>query len=149
MSSVPPDNGELERRIAAVLDAQPPRRAPAALAARVLSVVQRRQSPWWQQSFGKWPLAARAAFLAVSLSVAGLAVVGTPLLTHALEPLVRWITPVMHLARTASATCLLVLHLIPQVWLETAAAFAALLYLATFALGATAYRALYGRNLEV
>ena len=75
-----------------------------------------------------------------------LALVGTPLLTSALEPFVRWIHPVMHLARTAYDTTLLMLHLIPQAWLEGAAAFAALLYLATFALGATAYRALYGRT---
>jgi len=149
MSSVPPDNGELEKRIAAVLRAQPPRRAPVALAARVLAAVQRRNVPWWQRSFGAWPVPARLAFFAVSLSVAGLALVGTPLLTGALEPLLRWITPLMHLARTASDTTLLVVRLIPQPWLEAAAAFAALLYLATFALGATAYRALYGRNLEV
>ena len=146
MSSVPPDNGELESRIAAVLRAQPPRRAPAALSARVLAAVQRHHVPWWQRSFGEWPLAARLTFFAVSLGVAGVALVGTPLLTGALEPLLRWMTPLMHLARTASDTGLLVVHLIPQAWLEAAAAFAALLYLATFALGATAYRALYGRT---
>jgi hypothetical protein len=148
MSSLPPDDGELEKRISALLRAQPPRRAPAALAARVLAAVERRHVPWWQRSFGEWPLPARIAFFGLSLSVAALALVGTPLLTAALEPLLNWVAPALHLTRTAYATTLLVLHLIPQSWLEGAAAFAAILYLATFALGATAYRALYGRHLD-
>lgn len=149
MSRLPPDHDEpheLEKRIGALLRAQPSRRAPAALSARVLAAVQQRQAPWWQRSFGAWPLAARVAFFAVSLSVAGLGLVGTPLLTHAAAPLLGWIAPVMHLAGTAYSTTLLVLRLIPPTWLEGAAALAALLYFATFALGATAYRALFGRT---
>jgi hypothetical protein len=146
MNNNTPDN-DLERRISTLLRGQPPRRAPASLEARVLAALeQRRAAPWWQRSFRQWPLAARLAFLAASLGVAGLAILCTPLVTRSLQPLIGWVPAVLRLARTAGSTAAIVLHAIPQTWLEGAAAFAALLYLATFALGATVYRALYSRT---
>jgi hypothetical protein len=145
-NGLPPDNA-LETRIAALLRGQPPRRAPATLEARVLAAIeQRRTAPWWQRSFGEWPLAARLAFFTTSLAVAVLALLWTPRLTDVLQPFTRWLPLVAQLARTAYDTAAVVLHAIPQLWLASAAVFAALLYLATFALGATAYRTLYSRT---
>jgi hypothetical protein len=147
MSSIPPDNN-LEQRITALLRDQPPRRAPASLEARVLAALnERRAVPWWQRSFAQWPLAARLAFLVASVGVgAVLALVGAPLLTQALQPAIRWTPMVARFAHTTADAAAIVVHSIPVIWLEGAAAFAAFLYLATFALGATAYRALHGRS---
>jgi hypothetical protein len=146
MSNIPPDP-DLESRIAALLAGQPPRRAPATLQARVLAAIgQRCALHWWQRSFGEWPLAARLVFVAASLGVAGLVLVGTAPLADALQPQLRWLPVVAQLARAVYDTAAIVLHAIPQVWMEAGAAFAAFLYLATFALGAAAYRTLYART---
>jgi hypothetical protein len=146
MSSIPPDN-DLEQRITALLRDQPPRRAPASLEARVLAALKdRRTAPWWQRGFAQWPLAARLAFLVASLGVAVLALIGIPQLTQALEPAMGWTPMVARLAYTAADAAGVVVHSIPVIWLEGAAAFVAFLYLTTFALGATAYRALHGRS---
>jgi hypothetical protein len=146
MHNIPPDP-ELEQRISTLLSAQPQRHAPASLQRRVLTAIsQRRAAPWWQRSFPQWPLAARLAFLTASFGVAVLAILATPLLRHSVQPRLTWMPAVLQLARTAYDTSAVVLHAIPQTWIEVAAAFAALLYLATFALGATAYRALYSRT---
>jgi hypothetical protein len=145
MSNLPPDDTDLEQRIHVLLRDLPGRRAPATLAARVTAAIEHRPLPWWQRGFAAWPLAARLAFLVTSVSLGWLAVAGAPSLTAVLRPVIGWLPWVTRLGRTAAETAAAVLQAIPVHWLEGAAAFTAFLYLATFALGATAYRALYSK----
>lgn len=142
--TTPPPEHDLEQQIHGLLRDQPLRRAPATLQSRVLdAIAARRAAPWWQRSFLQWPLAARLAFLVASFGAAGLALIGTPHL-DTLLPRTR-LSILVQLAHTGADTARLLLHGIPSVWLEGAAALAAVLYLLTFALGATAYRTLYCR----
>src|SRR5687768_10685115 len=64
MTDLHRDEQALETFIGRVLRGQPLLRAPAALEQRVLEELEHRALlPWWKQSFTKWPMAARAAFL--------------------------------------------------------------------------------------
>jgi hypothetical protein len=151
----PPDTS-LEQRIGALLKDQPLRRAPETLQARVMEVIaQRRAAPWWQLSFGAWPLAARASFLVISLGLAWLAVAGVMWvgqLVHTtprpslLTQTATWAHVAAGLARTAAETGAAILNWIPGWWLDAAAAFGIALYLALFAAGAVAYRAVYSNR---
>jgi len=142
----------LEQRIDALLHAQPLRRAPATLEARVLAAIaQDAASPWWQRGFGQWPLAARLGFLSTSLALgAGLmwltglvrAVPWPQALQHAQE----WVQVATRLGSVAIAAAAAVQQSIPLWWLDCAVAFGVTLYLALFAVGAAAYRALHHPN---
>jgi hypothetical protein len=112
----------------------------------VLAAIELRNSPWWQRSFSTWPHSMRVVFLLVSVGLIALAFTGGPGLPVEPETALGWLPHTVRLARTVTDSALVVLHGIPDTWLEGAAAFAALLYLTTFALGATAYRALYSRS---
>jgi hypothetical protein len=72
----PDANEELSRRIAQALREQPLERAPDTLGARVQREIAQRARdatlPWWRQSLGHWPLAARLIFIATSLACAAL-----------------------------------------------------------------------------
>jgi len=60
MDPSPIENLTLAKRVDAELRALPLVRAPAALQARVLAELARRQAlPWWRQSFRDWPMAAQ------------------------------------------------------------------------------------------
>lgn len=70
-------NPEQESRLEAALDRElkslPPLKAPASLAPAVLAVLAARaRLPWWQRAWWDWPVAAKAAFVILTLSVAGL-----------------------------------------------------------------------------
>lgn len=146
----------LEQRIDALLRSQPLRSAPADLEARVLAAIaQRACAPWWQRSFMQWPIAARAAFLLVSLAFAGLGLAGGMQVTsalrslrwpHALTQTAAWLHVPGQLARAAADTAAAVAQSIPGWWLDAAAAFGIALYLALFAVGAVAYRALHSHR---
>jgi hypothetical protein len=149
----PPDSEpNLEQRIAQLLREQPQRRAPRTLEARVLAQIAQRAAPWWQRSFGQWPGLARVSFVAVSLALAWLAVVGAMQLA-ALVGSVPWPEALTRTARMAHVASRLaaagevslaaVLQQVPLWWIEAAAAFGVTLYVALFAVGAAAYRTLY------
>lgn len=70
MDPSPIENLTLAKRVDAELRALPLVRAPAALQARVLAELARRQAlPWWRQSFRDWPMAAQWAFAVLALGL--------------------------------------------------------------------------------
>jgi len=97
-----PDEGrerQLERLIDKALRDQPLRRAPASLEASVMAqIAQRAAAPWWQSSFSSWPLAARVAFLVVSIGFAMLVLEATNAIVTPLDPATRGATLLADLA---------------------------------------------------
>lgn len=68
----PDPDPQLASLIDAGLKKLPPVSAPASLAARVMAVLESRAAlPWWQRAWWDWPLAAKAAFVALALVLAG------------------------------------------------------------------------------
>jgi hypothetical protein len=143
----------LERLIGKVLSEQPPRSAPRTLESRVLAELERRAArPWWRNSFLHWPLPARLAFLLASFGVVKLALAAVmwvitdarsaPVVTALAQPL-SWAEKTLNLFSMLGALGSAVLDAIPPHWLYAGLALAAALYIALFALGATAYRTLY------
>jgi hypothetical protein len=119
------------------------------------AIAAREALPWWRQSYRAWPMAARVAFLVVSVVLA----VGLMLATvwaasdfrssdfsrMLATPLV-WI----ELARSAAASlanvgATIVRH-IPPLWLYGGLAVFAAMYAMMFGIGAAAYRALFARR---
>lgn len=50
----------------------PPLKAPSSLAPNVMAILAARvRVPWWQRAWWDWPVAAKAAFVVIALSVAG------------------------------------------------------------------------------
>jgi hypothetical protein len=139
----------LEQHIGALLREQPLRRAPATLQARVLAeIAQRVAVPWWQRGFVQWPLAPRLGFILTSLALgAGLVwltgIVRAVPWPQALQHVPEWVHVAAQLGSAAVAATAAVQQSIPLWWLDCAAAFGVALYLALFAVGAAAYRALY------
>ncbi len=67
-----------EKALHAVLRGQPVLRAPASLEQRVRAEIARRaERPWWQRSFGEWPVMVRGAFVALSGCAACICIAGT------------------------------------------------------------------------
>jgi hypothetical protein len=67
---------EFDPKLEALLDAElkqlPPITAPASLLPNVLSAIAARaELPWWQRAWWDWPLTAKAAFLLLALTIAG------------------------------------------------------------------------------
>jgi hypothetical protein len=149
MKPSPEDQLRLEQLVDRTLRGQPPRHAPATLEARVLAEIARRAAqPWWQLSFGHWPVAARVVFLLSSLVVARMALrafdwvtmpVGSSSLTSSLPPEVSWI-------HSLFAAIVSVFQLIPPMWVYGGLTIVAIMYAALFGLSATAYRTLYASN---
>ena len=74
----PQRDPKLEAALNAALRKLPLHRAPESLAPRVLRLIARRQTkPWWQRAWWEWPLAAQVGFVAVTLLVAGVVVLGS------------------------------------------------------------------------
>ncbi|MBI5382233.1 MAG: hypothetical protein HZA31_10070 [Opitutae bacterium] len=144
----PRDDQKLEQFIHQALRSVPPRPAPRSLETRVLAAIAARQAlPWWRQSFARWPLPARAAFLALALAlvaaIAWLSLAGSEL---ALPAIREMLAPLAHLRVALEAVAdifALLFRSIPTLWLYSAAATVAALYAALFGLGATAYRTLF------
>jgi hypothetical protein len=125
------------------LAALPLRRAPATLEARVFRELQRRAAlPWWRLSFAHWPLAARAAFLAVCAVSVGLALRGAAGAVDAVHSL-GWARDAATLLVAGGNLAASLAHAAPPVWLYVTIAVLALLYALLFGLGATVYRTLY------
>ena len=91
-----PSNGnmdKLETLIERTLRAQPARRAPQDLQARVFAEIGRRAAlPWWRNNFARWPLAARAGFLIASIGFVRLALAA-----------VMWASEALHSPQVAGA----------------------------------------------
>ena len=150
MSRVEKDPQEIERYVDELLRAQPLRRAPPTLQARVLARV--RSLPWWRQSFVHWPVAARLGFLILSYGFVRLVLAGAGSVTEsmqsgelagALTPAENWLHAGAAVLSAANSTGASLLHAVPSLWLYGAAAFAVSLYVALFGLGTVAYRTLY------
>jgi hypothetical protein len=135
----------LEQLIDRVARAQPSRRAPASLEARV--VAQICAQPWWRRGFSHWPMPARAAFLVASLGFIKLALAGFMSVAdfvHSSD--VAGVTSLHRTSEAFSTTVSLgetVLHAIPATWLYAGAAVGFTLYAVLFGLGTFAYRTLY------
>ena len=144
------ESEKLERFVGQVLKAQPLRKAPPTLERRVFAAIERRiAQPWWRQSLLHWPIPARVAFLLASFGIVKLALMGVMWLiadSQTAPVVTRSVSFYEHLASFVSTLSSLVstlFHAIPPQWLAGALILTVLLYLALFALGATAYRTLY------
>ena len=140
---------KLEQLVDSVARAQPPRRAPVSLEARVLAQIalQQGQLPWWRKGFAHWPLVARGAFLIASYGFIRLALAGAMSVVDFLRSTdVAGVETLHRTGEAVSATVALsslVLHAIPPMWLYGGAAFGFALYAVLFGLGTFAYRTLY------
>ena len=146
----------LEQLVHRELRALPLRRAPRSLEARVLAAIEHQAAiAWYHKSWTHWPAAIRAAFLAVTTSVAGgvLAafyfgldgVQNSAVATAAVsrfDGLVKLGNAFAGLVDFVS----LVIRNIPPLWLYGGVAFVAMMYVTFFGLGAAAYRTLYRNN---
>jgi len=136
-----------EHDIHRVLRSLPDRAAPASLEERVFAEIARRAAlPWWRQSFARWPLAARAAFLVVS-AVAAAAMIVTfahllNIIPDAVEtnPLVATVRGFWNIAR---GFCTIYLARISALTWTVIFAVVATSYAALFGFGAAAYRYLW------
>lgn len=140
---------ELERLVDCVVRAQPARRAPVSLQARVFAQIasQQAQLPWWRKGFAHWPLVARALFLIASYGFIRLAIAGVGwVIDFVRSSDVAGVETMHRTGEAVSATVSLgslVLHAIPPVWLYAGAAFGFALYAVLFGLSTFAYRTLY------
>jgi hypothetical protein len=141
---------KLERLAGRMLKQQPLRKAPGTLEARVFAALgQRAALPWWRESFLHWPIAARVAFLLASVGVVRLALLAVMWLVadsrsaNVVARPVSWYEHFSSFFTTLASLGYTLLHAIPPHWLFIGIAVTATLYVALFALGATAYRTLY------
>ena len=141
----------LERLIERTLRDLPPRRAPTTLESRVFAELARRAAqPWWRRSFTHWPGAARAAFVSMSVCLAGLAFVAGGRAVagfnsmHAFHP---WSMPGVRQAAMALSGAQWAAgelsRAIPSGWIYGGLVVGAALYATLFGLGTAAYRALF------
>ncbi len=144
------ESEKLERFVGQVLKRQPLRTAPRTLEARVFAAIEQRAArPWWRESFLHWPVAARVTFLLASFGIVKLALMGVMLLItdSSTAPVVTrsvgWYEHLASFVSTLSSLGATLIRAIPPQWLFAGIALTALLYVALFALGATAYRTLY------
>ena len=151
-----PSPEDLEKFIHQTLRSLPARRAPLSLESRVRAALAARAAlPWWKQSFARWPLAARVAFVIVSAGIAKLAIMGVvwamggfdgAQFANSFSTQFAWIQTVSTVVEGVRNFCGTVYRSIPPLWLYGGLAFVGLMYAALFGLGATAYRLLYANR---
>jgi len=134
---------EIERQVTRALQEQPPRRAPSTLERRVLAQIEASATAiGWRRGFAHWPVAARVAFLAASVGVVKVALLvamwlATPLASPAvsvqLPSQITWL-------QTLLVAMGSVVHTVPSVWVHAGIALLAIMYVALFGIGASAYR---------
>jgi hypothetical protein len=140
---------KLEQLVGSLARAQPARRAPVSLQARVFAQIasQQVQLPWWRKGFAHWPLIARAVFLIASYGFIRLAIAGVVSVVDFVQSSnVAGVETLHRTGEAVSATVSLgslVLHTIPPMWLYGGAAFGFALYAVLFGLSTFAYRTLY------
>ena len=140
----PDSEQKLERFIDQALRQQPMLQAPASLQSRVLTELARRAAlPWWRCSFASWPLAAKAIFITTCGALIKLAFSGTGWVLGAAAAPAASVRSTAEVASSLGDATRLIFSSIPSYWIYLGAGFAAVLYLALFGLGATAYRTLY------
>jgi hypothetical protein len=134
---------ELERLVTRTLQDQPLRRAPASLESRVLAQLESGAAVTrWRRGFAHWPLAARLAFLAVSVGFVKLALsigmwLATPLASPAfsldLPSQMAWLQTLFVVIASISRT-------VPSLWVHAGIGVLVIMYVALFGIGASAYR---------
>lgn len=143
-----------EQLLDQVLRELPLRHAPATLEARVFRELERRAArPWWYRGFTAWPLATRAAFVALCGAIIGFSFLegswvtaGARILNGAGALALSWIHPAVAATAWAGEFSALLVRVVPSTWLYGVFAAGAMLYAALFGLGAAAYRTLYLRS---
>jgi len=134
---------EIERQVTRALQEQPPRRAPSTLERRVLAQIEAGATAiGWRRGFAHWPVAARVGFLAASVGVVKVALLvamwlATPLQSPAvsvqLPSQITWLQTLFVAIGSA-------MHTVPSLWVHAAIAVLAMMYVALFGIGASAYR---------
>ena len=147
---------ELEKLIHQTLRSVPDRRAPRSLESRVLAAIEARAAlPWWKQSFGQWPVAARCLFFLFSGVVvkfgimAGVWAMGsfdTAQYANAFSTQYAWVEHTRSIISGIGEFGLVLWRSIPPLYLYGGFACLASLYLSLFGLGAAAYRTLYANR---
>ena len=147
---------ELEKMIHGTLRSLPERRAPRSLETRVMAAIAAREAmPWWRQSYRAWPMAARLAFVVVSVALAaGLMLATVWAMTDLRSSDVSrfFATPLLwiEVARDAMTSMAnigaVIVRQIPTLWLYGGLAVFAAAYAAMFGIGAAAYRTLIARR---
>ncbi len=148
-----PSPEQLEKMIHETLRSLPAHRAPRSLEARVLAALEAQAAqPWYRQSFVRWPMAARVAFVLLSAGLAKVVLMATVWamagfdsteVASAFSSQVAWIETAAAVVNHVAAFCGAVYRGIPPLWFYGGIAFVATMYLALFGLGAAAYRTLY------
>ena len=146
----------VDQWVTRVLREQPPLKAPATLEERVLAAIAATSAaPWWQQPLLRWPMAARLAFVAVSIACIwlGLAFTGFAAgLVGGIEGAARSTAaiPGYGTARALFDTLTILAVVVrtvagslPQLWLYGSVLVVAFLYGSCFGLGAVGYRAFH------
>jgi hypothetical protein len=96
----------------------------------------------WRRGFAHWPVAARVAFLAASVGVVKVALLvatwlatplGSPAVSVQLPSQITWL-------QTLLVAMGSVVHTVPSVWVHGGIAILAIMYVALFGIGASAYR---------
>ena len=134
---------ELERQLTRTLRDQPLRRAPSTLERRVLAQIEAGAvASSWRRGFAHWPMAARLVFLAASVGVVKLALMiamwiasplDSPAVSVDLPSQVAWL-------QTLLVAIGSVVRTVPSVWVHAGIAILAIMYVALFGIGASAYR---------
>ena len=134
---------EIERQVTRALQEQPARRAPSTLERRVLAQIEAGATAiGWRRGFAHWPMAARIVFLAASVGVVKVALLvamwlSTPLDSPAvsvqLPSQISWLQTLFVAIGNAA-------HTVPSLWIHAGIAILALMYVALFGIGASAYR---------
>ena len=134
---------ELERQLTRTLRAQLLRRAPDSLERRVLAQIEAGAAATrWRRGFAHWPVAARVAFLAASVGIVKVALsvamwLATPLGARAfsfeLPSQIAWVQTLFVAIGSVART-------VPSLWVHAGIALFAIMYLALFGVGASAYR---------
>lgn len=131
------------------LRAQPPRRAPRSLEARVLAELARRAAlPWWHRSYAFWPAPVRAGFFVLSAIAAAGFVAGVYFISASATQQVAsevagrfgWLSVIRQLFAAAADISSAVWRAIPSLWLLGGAALLLSAYAALIGVGAVAYR---------
>jgi hypothetical protein len=147
---------ELEKFIHQTLRSLPARRAPHSLESRVRAAIEARAAlPWWKQSFARWPLAARAAFIVASAGIAKFAIMGavwamagfdTAQFTQAFSTQLAWVETAAAVFNGVGDFFGTVFRNLPPLWLYGGLAFLGLMYTSLLGLGAAAYRTLFANR---
>ena len=134
---------ELERQLTRTLRDQPLRRAPDSLERRVLAQLESGAAvARWRRGFAHWPLAARVAFLAASVGLVKLALsiamwlstpLASPVSSFDLPSQLAWVQTLFVAIGSVART-------VPSLWVHAGIALFAIMYLALFGVGASAYR---------